>query len=286
MRIGFEEKTYENYFNAELDRRSRIFFPPGQVQEGLLGFDSSADSRNRFLWRRLGYPFWFFPHFSGIELREIARDLESWLNVVIDDIPQIRANLIFQYKKPEFMITANSKEWQYWNEPYYRYNIYQSQQSILNRIDSHFGNQILVIYASPKARNINELVKLKTSRNVINASNFKKASDLNGHHRNTYISSGTFSIACSEPERIDDLDLLQELEIIGNDSKQELPNRQFIINFSNEIKKIISEDKYYGEPFLELLEDSYSFKNYELIEGFKIMNIFKQITGLQWLMKI
>ena len=130
VRIGFEEKTYENYFNAELDRRSRIFFPPGQVQEGLLGFDSSADSRNRFLWRRLGYPFWFFPHFSGVKLREVAIDLERWLNMVIDDIPQIRANLIFQYKKPEFMITANSKEWQYWNEPYYRYNLYQIQKHL------------------------------------------------------------------------------------------------------------------------------------------------------------
>ncbi len=286
MRTGFEEKTYENYFNAELDKRSSVFFPPGQVQEGLLGFDSSADSRNRLLWRRLGYPFWFFPHFSGIELREIADDLENWLNEVINDIPQIRANLIFQYKKPEFMLTGNSKEWNHWNEPYYRYDIYQHQQSILNRIDNKFGDKVLVVYASPQARNITELVRLKTSNNIINSSNFKKASDLNGHRRNTYISSGTFSIACSEPEKIDNLNLLQQLDLIGNNSKQDLSNRQLILSFSKDIRNIISEDSYYGEPFNELLDDTYSFEKFELLESFRVMSIFKQITSLQWISKL
>jgi len=98
MRTSFEEKTYENFFNSELDRQSNIYFPLGQVQEGFLGFDSSADSRNRRLWRQLGFPFWFTPPFSGVELREIAREMERYLEITIDELPPIRANLLFQYK--------------------------------------------------------------------------------------------------------------------------------------------------------------------------------------------
>jgi hypothetical protein len=34
MRIGFEEKSYENYFNNELSIKTDIYFPLGQVLEG------------------------------------------------------------------------------------------------------------------------------------------------------------------------------------------------------------------------------------------------------------
>jgi hypothetical protein len=88
----YEEKTFENYFNAELDRRSKIYFPLGQVQEGSLGFDSSSFSRNRSFWRRLGHPFWLFPNFAGIDLREIADEMERFLQRTIKDIPNIKAN--------------------------------------------------------------------------------------------------------------------------------------------------------------------------------------------------
>ena len=66
----YEEKTFESYFNNELDRKTSIYFPLGQVQEGVLGLDSVAHSRGWFLWRKLGYPFWLSPQFSGVELRE------------------------------------------------------------------------------------------------------------------------------------------------------------------------------------------------------------------------
>ena len=145
MTANFEEKTYENYFNAELDRCSEIFFPLGQVQEGFLGFDSSANSRNRRLWRSIGFPFWFHPPFAGIELREIAREMEFYLERSIVSIPRMKANLLFQYKRPEYIKTSTGKEWSYWNQPYFRYDIYQKQQELLNEIDSKFGDRVLII---------------------------------------------------------------------------------------------------------------------------------------------
>ncbi|EPL3991176.1 hypothetical protein M2010_002181 [Providencia stuartii] len=60
MDARYEEKTFESYFNNELDRKTSIYFPLGQVQEGILGLDSVARSNSRRLWKTLGYPFWFF----------------------------------------------------------------------------------------------------------------------------------------------------------------------------------------------------------------------------------
>ena len=287
MRTSFEEKTYENFFNSELDRLSNIYFPLGQVQEGFLGFDSSADSKSRRLWRRLGYPFLLVPPFPGIELREIAREMERHLEITIDELPQIKANLLFQYKKPDFMKSSQSKEWSHWNQPYFRYGIYEKQQSLLNKIDLAFGDKVLIIYASPAAKDINELVNLKTKRQIISSSNFTKASDLNGHSRNTYIESGTNSIACSKPQSIQSLDIITEIESLGNNTEYgKLSNRRIIKEFSKEITSIISQDLNFERAFQLLTDNTYNFGKSELLRSFFIMNVFRQITGLQWLLKI
>lgn len=98
MRSEFEEKTYESYFNSELDKFTNIYFPLGQVQEGSLGFDSSAYSKNRKLWRNLGSPFFWQPRFKGYELREIADEMERSLGIHINNLPKIKINILFQYK--------------------------------------------------------------------------------------------------------------------------------------------------------------------------------------------
>lgn len=250
MTTYFEEKTYENYFNVELDRRSSIFFPLGQVQEGFLGFDSSANSRNRKLWRWLGYPFLFFPQFSGVELREIAHMIEHDLETYIDSLPAMKANLLFQYKRPEYIKTRFGKEWKHWKEPYFRYDIYEKQQKLLSDIENRFQNRILIVYASATARNVDELVEQKLNGSIIKSSNFTRSWDLNGHKRNTYINSGTYSIACSKPKKIENLDILLELEKLEQiETNINISNRQFIINFRRQMSSIISENQYYGTSF-------------------------------------
>src|SRR5579859_2609005 len=232
MRSTFEEKSFENYFNNELDRNSDIYFPPGQVQEGNLGFDSSAFSRNRRLWRRLGYPFWYFPHFEGADLTEIAGEMERLLGEELDDIPSMKANLLFQYKRPEYISIPLGSEWIHWNQPYYRYDIYPEQQSLLMHIHTHFGAKILILYASPAIHEVNDLVKIHLKRELIDYSNFRKVSELNNHHRNTYIAAGLHSIACSQPKKLESINLLKELEGLrrNTDSSENDTNRKFIKN--------------------------------------------------------
>lgn len=286
MKATFEEKTYESYFNSELDRKSDIYFPPGQVLEGSLGFDASALSRNRRIWRRLGYPFWFRPHFGGASLREIADEMEYFLNIELEDIPTMKANILFQYKRPEYITSALGTEWPHWNQKYFRYNIYDEQQDLLNHIHQKFNSEVLVVYASPCTNDINEIIKNR--KNIISHSNFARAVDLQGHHRNTYIEAGAYSIACSEPTKIDNLNILETIKSIG---KLELAtekgnNQNFLIEFSSEIQSIVSEYKYLSNSFADLNEEIEKVKNYKLFYSLWVMSNFRQLTGSQWIIKI
>lgn len=283
MKVNFEEKTYENYFNTELDGKTDIYFPLGQVQEGNLGFDSSAFSQNEHFWKYFGYPHLTYP---GVELREIADEMENFLKITIDDIPIMKSNILFQYKKPKYIKKTSGKEWLHWNQPYYRYDIYKKQQELLMQIHNSLGSKVLIIYASPAIKDVNELVKIKLKRELIENSNFRKASELNSHHRNTYVKSGTHSIACSEPERFENLDLISLLNSYNENYERESSNADFITNFSSQIDSIINENEYFSESFSLLKKSIEEYKQHKLLYSFLMMNIFKQITGNQWLIKI
>ena len=56
MRPDFEEKVYKSYFNVELAKKAK-FYPIGQVEEGILGFDSSFYvSKSRiFYWQNQSF---------------------------------------------------------------------------------------------------------------------------------------------------------------------------------------------------------------------------------------
>ncbi|GAA4817284.1 hypothetical protein GCM10011365_13230 [Marinicella pacifica] len=277
MKVGFEEKTYESYFNNELDSKSSVYFPPGQVLEGFFGFDSASYSKNSDLWEKLNYPF--LP-FSGVNLLDIARDLEAEIGHLIDKIPNIKSNLLIQYKRPEYMEKPNSKEWQYWQKEYYRYQIYLKQQSILSKIDKSFGNRALVIYASPAINNIEELVSLKIKGEIIDNSNFKKASDLNNHSLNTYTCAGNYSIAFSEPEKLENIDLISELQKI--EDSYYLDNKKWILNTSEVIAKNMKNVK----SFNDLMDEYIKFKEFSFIYSLLTMKVFREITGVQWVLNI
>jgi hypothetical protein len=281
MRAKFEEKTYENYFNNELDARSNIYFPLGQVQEGIMGMDSAAYSRSWWLWRRLGYPFWFFPHFRGADLREVADEMESFLGKEVRNIPPMRVNLLLQYKRPEYVASKRASEWRFWNHAYFRYEIYKEQQDLLAHLETCLGQKALVIYAAPAIYDTNDLIIIKKKRRIIENSNFKRPSELTGHHVNTYIKAGTYSQPCSEPERIQDLDLLALLERQdqgGHDS-----NASFIKTFVNDVVSVVKQYEAYKSSYDLLMEDYEELGMHPLLFSAITMKVFKEITGVQWL---
>lgn len=288
MRSTFEEKTYESYFNIELSRFSKVFFPIGQVQEGCLGFDTSAYSRNPKLWEKLGYPSLSGIPYSGRELNEIANEMEKYLSFQINNLPQIKVNLLFQYKKPEYITTSLGKEWKHWETEYYRYDIYKEQQELLMKINTSFGNEVCILYAAPAIHDVNDLVKAYSEKNIINLSNFKKAEDLDCHHRNTYIQSGAYSIACSEPKKIDNFNLVGYISegLDNRDINSDDTNSDLIIKFKKKMTSIVYENRYYGESFRILNNEIKRFEKFNVLHSMLTMNNFKQLLGTQWILKL
>jgi len=277
MIVDYEEKTYENYFNSELEKNKIIYFPPGQVLEGDLGFDTSAFVPDKILWKRLNVLKRGKSCLKGTQLKNIATQLGKNVN----KIPDMKANLFLQFKRPDYMTQENSKEWDSWNQKYFRYKISKNQHNLLTKIENSFQKLAIVLYSAPALKDINELFRSYRDNQIIKNSNFIKPSRLNGHHIVTYIRSGTNSKALSEPEEIEHINLIEEIK--KDQITQHSSNDEFIISTKNKIRIILSENKIYQEE-LKYFDENYSFmEKYELLFSLAFLAYFKIITRILWI---
>lgn len=284
MQPKYEEKTFESYFNTELDRRSSIYFPFGQVQEGGIGADAAGFSKSRWLWWRLGYKYFINMPFIGADLREIADEMERHLGHEIRNIPSIKSNLLFQYKRPEFITSKLGAEWSHWGQKYFRYDIYQEQQALLAHLTSKFGTKALVLYASPALEDVNDLVLAKMKGELMENTNFRRASELSGHHRNTYIRAGTHSYACSDPESIENFDLLALLE--QQRPLEDESTSAAITSFANGVRVAVMESAAFGKAYQTLMQPyaEARLENYPYFLAIASMSAVRDITGIQWVL--
>lgn len=284
MQPKYEEKTFESYFNTELDRRTSIYFPFGQVQEGGIGADTAGFSRNRWLWCRLGYKYLFRMPFEGADLREIANEMERYLGHEIRNIPSIKCNLLFQYKRPELITSKLGAEWPHWGQRYFRYDIYQEQQTLLAHLSDKFGNKALVLYASPALEDINDLVLAKTRGDLIENTNFRRASELSGHHRNTYIRAGNHSYACSDPESIENFDLLAILE--QQRPFEDETSEVAVLSFAEGVRAAVAESATFGKAYKTLMQPYVEarLEKYRNFMSIASMSAVREITGVQWIL--
>jgi hypothetical protein len=290
MRPKYEEKTFESYFNNELDRRTSIYFPFGQVQEGGIGADAAGYSRNRWLWRHLGYAL-YDAQFEGADLREIADEMERHLGREISNIPSIKANLLFQYKRPELIISKLGSEWKHWEQKYFRYDIYHEQQVLLERLVAMLNDKALVLYASPALESVDDLVDAKQRECLIESTNFRPASQLSGHHRNTYVKAGIHSIACSEPEQFEKFDLLAQLQQLENVSlnkvqPSERDKQKQIVEFAKAVGAIAIDNAELRRAYaseINIFVDA-KVNQFPLFFSMVSMSIFRQLSGVQWVL--
>lgn len=279
MRPEFEEKQYEGYFNVELDRRSSFFFPLGQAEEGILGFDAGAFSNSRSLFWGLGYPFFFRNIYRGATVRELAEEMNSDIEDFLNECDKIRVNLLFQYKRSDYLIESNAREWNSWNCPYYRYSISARQQNLLMRLHQRFNNEVLILYAAPAFHTYAELLSNYQSRSIISNSNFREAFELDNHRRNTFTSSGNYSIAFSNPERFENFDLFQRIQEFQ--PSEQRSNKEIINEFVQTVEDVMNHDEQYGPIFKEL-NSALEGMSQRLLRNFFVMINFKFLTDVQW----
>ena len=200
MFVKFKEKTYEKFFAIEVGRHTRRTFSPDQYDESFLGFDDAFHLRFDLLYsygivrrRRRSKRIQ-----DGITISEIDDSLAK----IASHFPRFRFNLFIQYKRPEYVKSPNAAEWTSWRKPYYRFDLTEHQQRLLERIAHRAANRAAVIYASPAFWRDEDLFEFAEAETVIQRSNIAHARLLAGHERYTYTDPGSKGRAYSDPEDV------------------------------------------------------------------------------------
>lgn len=257
MMVDYEEKTYEMHFNLELSGYGKVF-PIGQVLEGILGFDMG-----------IYVPPCKFDYFKGRLYLKCYNEKkgESILRIFKEiggnkRIPDFKINIVLQYKRPEYMTRNDAKEWKYWKEPYYRYDIYPRQQEILYKISKEFKKEVLVLYVAPAIPNWETLMDYANKSQVMDNSNFIEAEKFSAHSRATYIDGESVACLHSEIEKVNSYDFKKFIE---NRNDRSIDNFEeagkFIFETSNKALSIIQDMK------LENEFERYRFRYYRMNEG-------------------
>lgn len=223
MYAEFEEKTYEQHLTSELVHSRRLFFPPGQVLENIVGFDVALRTSNHHFWKLFPrmYPWWrrmFFMHPQGVHLRhEWWQELED----EIEHFPKFKFNCFIQAKRPNRMVRSDAAEYASWNEPYFRYDTFLSQQQALERLAQKTSGKAVVAYACPAFHTYGELWAAINSGQLVKQSNFCEIAKLNGHGRYSFVSSGNLGIAHSDPTPIESRPFEEVLESLHNQAPRQ-----------------------------------------------------------------
>ena len=239
MKCQFEEKQYEQHLNNELLDRQELLYVPGQVLEGDLGFDAAMHSMHRRFWRLFDdLPSFFYRRYFRYHRRGVLIDPHWWdeLDELLDRFPKFRFNVFVQHKRPEYLTTSSSNEWEDWNCPYYRYELTDHQQIALERLESLVTPQAIVVYASPAFITLKDLWDSVQNRNLVNRSNFCQVSKLSGHHVYTYETSGNLGKGHSDAEDIESYDFLNQISRLNREIKPAEDNRTFLVQLLRSAK--------------------------------------------------
>jgi hypothetical protein len=276
MDCNFEEKTYEYYMNRALEHvvGQNNLFPPGQLLEGVVGFDAMAYSDE--------YPFWvlFSPK------RGIVTSTDLWGNnpEILrqkDKLPEFLVNLFLQYKRPEFISKWNGRDFKYWKKPHFRYYIDQDQQDILFRLENKTKETAVVVYSAPAFYKKDDLFNYYRNNTIIQQSNFTEPHTMQNHKRYTYITAGGGGAAFSESTRIEPLNIREKI-IRTYEKRRKFDNN---ILFINHIYKLVVDIMKETESDLNIIFNNlleYRYSDSEIINELYIIKNFLTLTNLSW----
>lgn len=282
----FEEKEYEVPLIHQLLQTSHNIWSPGQVFEGNLGIDTAILTLHRDIWKLLnsGNPL------SGVVLEDynfgyIWRKIRGKTK-----LPTFSLNLFLQIKRCERLTNRPSVLKQLGlRSPYWRFTITQHQQILLEKLDRKLMNKGIVAYAAPAFNLKSELYDFTSTNQLVNNSTFVKVSKLVNHHRWVYDSSGSSGYACSKPEKIEGINLNEEIKILIENNYQDNETNvdNNLKNLANTISELAFEiDDSKNQIAKELLKrfEQINELNIEMItkDYLKIKN-FAYLTNSIWL---
>lgn len=205
-KIEFTERTYEKYFGYELIRKNNSIFPfsLGLHDEFVLGFDEAfyipVSWKTLSLYKHLLGGPWLIP--LGISDIEIFNDVFKQNAELLSS--SFKLNLFVQYKRPEFITRSNGKEWDAWQQKYFRYHITPHQHAALSRLNNKANGRASIVYSSPAFHKFNDLFEYAKNGKIIDHSNIVLVDSIHTNHNSyTYILGGNIGKAHSELENIE-----------------------------------------------------------------------------------
>lgn len=284
MKCQFEEKQYEQHLNNELLHRQELLYVPGQVLEGDLGFDAAMHSTHRRFWRMFDeLPHFFYRRYLRHHRGGVLIDPIWWeeLDDFLPHFPRFRFNVFVQHKRPEYLTTKSSNEWDDWNCPYYRYELTDHQQIALERLESLVTPEAVVVYASPAFINLSDLWDSIRSGDLVERSNFCQAGRLSGHHLYTYKRAGNIGKGHSDSEDIESYDFLKQISRLNEEIRPTEDNRTFLVELGELTEKVISESETSRQVFNDILEYFPAQRN-KTANALLRISAFNFIVGTRW----
>lgn len=284
MYAQFEEKTYEQHLTSELVHSRRLFFPPGQVLENIVGFDVALRTSNRTFWKLFPHmhPWWhrmFFMHPPGTLLRH-----EWWqkLEDEIEHFPKFKFNCFIQAKRPNRMVRFVAAEYAFWNKPYFRYDTFNSQQRALELLAQKTSGKGIVVYACPAFHTNGELWTAIASGQLVKQSNFCEIEKLNGHSRYSFASPGNVGIGHSDPTPIESKPFEQTLDALQNQNPRQ-SNSAFLAETAEMINGASEQLGELRETYSSMAETLFQEADSKLARSLAKIYTFQFVCNVQLL---
>lgn len=286
----FEEKEYESPLYHQLGRDPRIW-SPGQVLENRIGFDHALYSAMNAVWIAHGltrhlpglalsrHP-WFRSHFMPRRA--------TWKP------PSFRLNLFIQAKRPQWGTrpTAQVKRLGLTDGPYWKFELDDNQQKVLQRLDRKAGKKALIVYAAAVFHKKTHLYHHTRLGTVAENSTFPSARALTGHRAWYYQQPGSKGVAASTPTSHDEGPIFERIQreidaVRETDTDQAWSDNLQIL--SQDIESVLEDgDLEETAARAEYFEAVRSFRGYDEVlpnpaeRSFAEIAIFASVFDLDW----
>ena len=286
MKAEFEEKDFEAPLYNELRFGSHRIATPGQVFEGKFGIDAALEAEHSLFWDLFG--FYDIP--KGVVLDDLRWGF-IWRRLGNKRrLPTFNVNLLIQAKRPKPLSRVSPVLKSYgFRSIYWRFEITEHQQEILEKVSQNLRRRALVVYASPAFHTLDNLYDYTEAQTIVENTSFVKVERLHNHKQWNYYQSGTSGVAHSEPEYIEDVpfySMIEQAREISQKNDDFSENLRFLHNMTIESCLEIQEHnpiaKYYLRLHGRLMRMNELYELEETIH-YVAFNLFCNIAKLKWL---
>ena len=285
MKAEFEEKDFEAPLYSELKCGSHRIATPGQVFEGKFGIDVALEAEHPLFWDLFG--------FHDIPVGTVLNDLRwgfIWRKLGKKrTLPTFKTNLLIQAKRPKPLKRSTRELKTYgFGSKYWRFEITEHQQEILEKISRNLRAKALVVYASPAFHTLDRLYDYTEAQEIVENTNFVKVERLHNHKKWSYHLPGTSGVAHSEPEFVEDepfYSMIERARGLVQENVDFSTNLSFLhrstVEICNEIQDHNPIARYYLRLHDNIMRMNSDYEQEEVID-YVAFSTFCNVVKLKW----